>query len=132
MTYTVAPRVNKTSSPDDLRAAGWTVAVHNDYRLNGEPHTFWLMTRGDECRKGEGKTDAEALNQIRAVLAATNPEPAAPVLTALKRMLPIFEKAIGDLCFTADKAGEVIADMNTLRSATNPEPASEPKEANNG
>jgi hypothetical protein len=54
------------ASPDDLRALGLMVAVHNDYRLNGETHTFWLMTRKDGMSfKGEGKTDAEALNQIR-------------------------------------------------------------------
>lgn len=62
-------------SPDDLRAVGWTVGVHNDYRLGGEAHTFWLMTRGDECRKGEGRTDAEALDQIRRQLA---PQPRPP------------------------------------------------------
>lgn len=53
-------------SPNDLRAVGWSVAVHNDYRLNGVAHTFWLMTRGEIALKGEGRTDAEALNQIRA------------------------------------------------------------------
>jgi hypothetical protein len=37
------------------------VAVHNDYRLNGELHTFWLFTKDDRAVKGEGKTDAEAL-----------------------------------------------------------------------
>lgn len=51
--------------PDDLRAQGWTVAVHNDYRLNGEPHTFWLFTKDGMAIKGEGRTDAEALNQCR-------------------------------------------------------------------
>ena len=55
-------------APDDLRAAGWSVAVHNDYRLNGVAHTFWLMTKGDRCVKGEGRTDAEALAQIRALV----------------------------------------------------------------
>lgn len=53
------------SLPDDLREAGWMVAVHNDYRLNDVFHTFWLMTKGDKCVKGEGKTDEEALNEIR-------------------------------------------------------------------
>lgn len=61
-------------SANDLRTAGLTVAVHNDYRLNGEAHTFWLMVRKDGMSfKGEGKTDAEALNQIRAMIAATEP-----------------------------------------------------------
>lgn len=53
------------SVPDDIRDAGWMVAVHNDYRLDGELFTFWLFTKGERAVKGEGKTDAEALNQIR-------------------------------------------------------------------
>jgi hypothetical protein len=49
---------------DALRAAGWMVAVHNDYRLHGEPHTFWLLTHPDgRWIKGEGRTDAEAITQ---------------------------------------------------------------------
>lgn len=65
--------------PDDLRAAGLTVAVHNDYQLDGKPHTFWLMTAqvGADHNgkplvrafKGEGTTDREALDQIRAAYA---------------------------------------------------------------
>jgi hemerythrin len=51
--------------PDDLRAQGWAVAAHHDSQLNGVPHTFWLLTRGERCVKGEGRTDAEALDQIR-------------------------------------------------------------------
>jgi len=62
------------ASPDDLRALGWAVAVHNDYRLNGVAHTFWLLTKGDRCIKGEGPTDAAALNVIRAALDADKPE----------------------------------------------------------
>ena len=50
---------------DDLtriRAAGYTVAVHNDYKQNGELFTFWLFTHPDgRYLKGEGQTDAEAL-----------------------------------------------------------------------
>jgi hypothetical protein len=49
----------------ELRDNGWSVAVHNDYRLNGERMTFWLMTH--DCGlylKGEGKSDAEAIGQI--------------------------------------------------------------------
>lgn len=55
--------------PDDIRAAGWSVAVHNDYRLNGQRMTFWLFTKGCRAVKGEGATDREALDQIRAQLA---------------------------------------------------------------
>jgi hypothetical protein len=57
---------------DDIRSAGWAVAVHNDYRMNGEPHTFWLLTKGDRAVKGEGRTDAEALGEVRALLANTD------------------------------------------------------------
>ena len=57
------------SSPNDLRLKGFKVAVHNDYVLNGEDFTFWLMTKKYNnvtlAFKGEGKTDEEALNQIR-------------------------------------------------------------------
>lgn len=54
--------------PDDIRADGWAVAVHNDYRLKGENHTFWLFTKGERAVKGEGKTDAEALDQVRKII----------------------------------------------------------------
>ena len=50
---------------DDLRAGGWAVAVHNDYRLNGEAHTFWLFTKDGRAIEGEGLSDAEALDEVR-------------------------------------------------------------------
>lgn len=56
---------------DDIRAAGWAVAVHNDYRLNGIQHTFWLFTKDGVAVKGEGRTDAFALNQVRAAIKRT-------------------------------------------------------------
>lgn len=59
----------RDACPDDLRSWGWSVAVHNDYRLSGEAHTFWLFTKDGQAVKGEGRTDAEALNQVRAALA---------------------------------------------------------------
>ncbi len=50
---------------ENLRNAGWVVAIHNDYHQNGELHTFWLMTHPNgNYLKGEGKTDCEALSQI--------------------------------------------------------------------
>ena len=58
------------SSPDDLRNLGWSVAVHNDYRIHGEHYTFWLFTKDGRAIKGEGRTDIDALNQIRTALAA--------------------------------------------------------------
>jgi hypothetical protein len=54
---------------DALRAEGWSVAVHNDYRQGPEKTrmTFWLLTHesGVWC-KGEGATDEDALAQARA------------------------------------------------------------------
>jgi len=49
---------------DRLRQAGWMVAVHNDYKVCGILHTFWLFTRGNKCVKGEGQTDSIALDEI--------------------------------------------------------------------
>ena len=69
-------RVLSEALPNDIRELGWSVAVHNDYRLAGVAHTFWLFTNGGNCVKGEGKTDEEALNQVRAALAAVKGEKA--------------------------------------------------------
>lgn len=78
----------RAAVPDDIRAAGWVVAVHNDYRQEGRSYTFWLFTRplrgtihfvdGNGCGairscfeglmeavKGEGRSDSVALNAVR-------------------------------------------------------------------
>lgn len=60
--------------PDDLRRNGWSVAAHNDYRQGGKSFTFWLVTKDGRAVKGEGLTDIDALNEIRAALV---PVPAA-------------------------------------------------------
>lgn len=53
-----------------IRDAGWSVAVHNDYRQNGEARTFWLFTHSSgKWRKGEGRTDNEAIAAMLADLA---------------------------------------------------------------
>lgn len=50
---------------DQIRSFGWDVAVHNDYKLDGEQYTFWLFTHPDgSWVKGEGKTDNEALKLV--------------------------------------------------------------------
>lgn len=50
-----------------LRAAGWSVAVHNDYRQSGQPMTFWLLTHPSGVwAKGEGENDAVALAAVEA------------------------------------------------------------------
>jgi hypothetical protein len=46
----------------EMRRAGWSVAVHNDYLLGGVPHTFWLFTHPDgRYVKGEGTSDEQAI-----------------------------------------------------------------------
>jgi hypothetical protein len=55
----------KQSLPDDIRAKGWSVAVHNDYKIEGRNYTFWLFTKGNCAIKGEGPTDQDALNSVR-------------------------------------------------------------------
>jgi hypothetical protein len=48
-----------------LRRNGWSVAIHNDYRQNGESFTFWLLVDSEGWTvKGEGNTDAEAFAEI--------------------------------------------------------------------
>ena len=50
----------------DLRAEGWRVAVHNDYRQDGNDFTFWLFTHPDgRWAKGESDDDREALQEVR-------------------------------------------------------------------
>lgn len=69
------------SYPDDLRKRGWSVAVHNDYFIDGERYTFWLFTndlQAGACAKGEGRTDAEALDQVRKFIAGEKPPTEGP------------------------------------------------------
>jgi hypothetical protein len=55
----------REASADDIRQKGWSVAIHNDYRLLGNSHTFWLFTKEGRAVKGEGRTDREALDIVR-------------------------------------------------------------------
>lgn len=61
----------------ELRAEGWTVAVHNDYRIAGERMTFWLLTHARGVwLKGEGATDEEALASLTGGTGPAQPAPA--------------------------------------------------------
>lgn len=99
------------SSPADIRAAGWAVAIHNDYRLNGKSHTFWLVTKADpedvaepglgRYAIGEGRTDSEALNEIRALIGLPHLElqggdssPPEPVVVASFRIPEALEPIV--------------------------------------
>lgn len=58
-----------------IRKLGWSVAVHNDYKLNGDNFTFWLFTHpSGKFIKGEGRTDAEALSLIISQLEKSHDE----------------------------------------------------------
>jgi hypothetical protein len=50
----------------NIRAKGWMVVTHNDYRLHGRRYTFWGFSHPETGRfvKGEGLTDAQALEEI--------------------------------------------------------------------
>jgi len=64
----------RASSPQDIRDKGWAVTVHNDYRQGGESHTFWEFSKGNRCVRGEGRTDAEALNIVRTAIEGVESE----------------------------------------------------------
>jgi hypothetical protein len=48
-----------------MRSKGWTVAVHNDYRIGRVNMTFWLFTHVGKgvFVKGEGVDDRDAIGQ---------------------------------------------------------------------
>jgi hypothetical protein len=48
-----------------FRLGGWRVAAHNDYMMRGLLYTFWLLTNGIYCAKGEGLTDLEAIIEVK-------------------------------------------------------------------
>lgn len=58
--------MNLEAMLQELRNHGWTVAVHNDYRMHGQPFTFWLFTHEKLgiFRKGEGRSDEEAVRKV--------------------------------------------------------------------
>jgi len=93
---------------EELRSWGWSVAVHNDYRMAGKLHTFWLFTGPDSrCAKGEGRTDAEALGQVRAAVLADAALGPGQSLTAPQSMptgngVPILELVLADLRAKSD------------------------------
>lgn len=62
-------------SADDLRLLGWSVAIHNDYRIKGQSCTFWMFSKAFASEdgftislKGEGPSDVIALDYIRALV----------------------------------------------------------------
>ena len=98
----------KRGSADDIRAAGWSVAVHNDYRVNGLLYTFWLFTQDGRAIKGEGSTDAEALDVVRRILDEVNKKLESAALTSenvtLKAELDAAKARIAELEHQIDRA----------------------------
>jgi hypothetical protein len=68
---TMTTPVSVSGALANLRARGWAVAVHNDYRVDGVAHTFWLFTHAATGYfvKGEARTDEEALAQVETAIA---------------------------------------------------------------
>lgn len=61
-----------------LRRNGYTVAVHNDYRQNGNLCTFWILIDSEGMSyKGEGNSDEEAFSEIVAKLPQVDARPVA-------------------------------------------------------
>lgn len=90
-----------------IRARGWSVAVHNDYKQEGVHHTFWLFTKDGKAVKGEGPDDVTALKDVIIQLRLTDGvieherEPAPveeeqPAYEEARKLWPdIWEKATG-------------------------------------
>jgi hypothetical protein len=68
------PTPEERVTVDMLRAKGWSVATHNDYRMGGVSYTFWLFTKDGRAIKGEGRTDDAAINSAE-IVAALAKEP---------------------------------------------------------
>ncbi len=49
----------------ELQDAGWAVVGHHDYRQDGDSHTFWGLSKGNEYAHGEGLTDLAALRRVQ-------------------------------------------------------------------
>jgi hypothetical protein len=120
ISMTTPDSVTEAMKLAELRAAGLMVAVHNDYRLNGELHTFWLFTTPDgRALKGEGKTDMEALEQVSAALAPSPISPTPQAVEALMEALSPFSRWDGLHGNGLDDATpmEIIVTMGDLRRA---------------
>lgn len=84
-----------------LREDGWTIAVHNDYRLNNVSYTFYLFTHPlGIWTKGEGLTDIEALQAALTLSQVRYREAVVPRLMAsrmVNRLRHILAMAINQI-----------------------------------
>lgn len=84
------PQWLKTLS--DMRRDGWSVVVHNDYKLHGERHTFWALAKGPHMVKGEGPSDQHAFDEIRAAVFSTPRDGLVEMLHEIRELLPKTEE----------------------------------------
>lgn len=56
----------KSSCADDIRAAGWRLLLHIEVGIGCNITTRWSFGKGDRCVSGEGGSDADALDEVRA------------------------------------------------------------------
>lgn len=82
---------------ESLRNDKWTIAVHNDYRLTGVSHTFYLFTHpAGICVKGEGTSDLIALTEARRLATIKqNALISAGQIESIKGILERGESALG-------------------------------------
>jgi multidrug efflux pump subunit AcrA (membrane-fusion protein) len=77
MTTPTQPADVRGQELETLRSQGWRVAVHNDYKLNGDDYTFWLLTHPNgRWIKGEGRSDEDAICVLLDAARASHPAPA--------------------------------------------------------
>ena len=81
-----------------------TLAAENE-ALKREAHTWSKAAEhyAKDAERWHGELQRDAFDQLR-------------MRIALTRLWPALERAMSGLVFTADRAGEVQADMNTLRA----------------
>lgn len=105
-------------------------SVHEP-RVTGAPETIWLVygeldcddTHANCCASGEVTwcEDAQFVTDVRYLRADLLYHEARQIageaLGPLRRLWPLFEKATNGYVFTAQRAGEVQADMEALRKA---------------
>lgn len=90
---------------DKIRDLGWDVAVHNDYRLGGVRHTFWLFTRDGLSVKGEGKSDHEALRLVYKIVSVFDEVEHNPIGYSWKMQTPTAanQPANEKLCLSVER-----------------------------
>ncbi|HWH74941.1 MAG TPA: hypothetical protein VNV16_11835 [Methylibium sp.] len=120
-----------TMHPWDVARSAWQAATRAAAPQSAEPtptDAQWVeeaMRLALAWSRASGRADLDATHAALRTHLSTRPQQAAPteadrldaVLTALRRLWPLFDKATKGYVFTTQRAGEVAADMEMLRAA---------------